>query len=102
MASTTLALVRSGHHGHGSDLPWQVVVGYVAVGLIGWLVTAILVIRHEQAKTGKPADSDDKIVAVFAGAITLIGWPLVIVAVGIWKAIEAFTRQPVDMTKTRR
>lgn len=102
MASTPLALVRSGHHGHGGEVPWQFVVGYAAVGLIGWLVTAILVIRHEQAKTGKPADADDKIVAVFAGSITFVAWPLVIVAVGIWKAIEAFTHQPVDMTKSRR
>lgn len=102
MASSTLALVRSNHHGHGSDVPWQIVVGYIVVGLIGWLVTAILVIRHEQAKTGKTADADDKIVAVMTGLLTFVGWPLVLIGVGVWKAIETFIRQPVDLTKQER
>lgn len=102
MASSTLALVRSTHHGHGGDVPWQFVVDYAAIGLIGWFVTAILVIRHEQVKSGNPADADDKVVAVVTGAITFVGWPLVIVAVSVWKAIEAFTRQPVNLTKSNR
>lgn len=102
MASSMLALVRSNHHGHGSDVPWQFIVGYVTIGLIGWLITAILFVRHEQAKTDKPADADDKVMAVMTGMITFVGWPLVIVAVGVWKAIGTFTRQPVNMTKSRR
>lgn len=102
MASTPLALVHSNHHGHGGDVPWQFVVGYIAIGLIGWLVTAIVVLRHEQAESNKPADTDDKIMAVFTGAGTFIGWPLVIVGYGIWKIVERFVRQPVDMAKRGR
>ncbi|MEU6990386.1 hypothetical protein ABZ953_06945 [Streptomyces sp. NPDC046465] len=102
MAASTFTPVHSNHHGNGGDVPWQIIVGYIAVGLIGWLVTAVLVIRHEQAKSGKPADVDDKIMAVAMGLVTCVGWPLVIVGYGVWKAIEAFTRQPVNMTKRDR
>lgn len=99
--SVSLALVHSGH-GHGNDAPWQVVVAYIAVGLIGWLITAIAVLRHEQAKSDEPVTADGKFMAVMAGLITCVGWPLVIVGLGVWKAIDAFARQPVNMTKSRR
>ncbi|MFI1485768.1 hypothetical protein [Streptomyces sp. NPDC020747] len=99
MASATLALIRSNHHGHGSDVPWQFIVGYIAIGLVAWFVTAVLVLRHDQAKKGRPVDSEDRFVAVFSGLVSFIGWPLVVVGYGIWRAVEHYTRQPVDLTK---
>ena len=102
MASTPLALVHSNHHGHGVDIHWQYVVAYTAIGLLGWLVTAVLVLRHEQATKNKPIDADDKIMAVFTGAGTFVGWPFVLIGFGIWRIVERFVRPPVNMAKRDR
>ncbi|GAA4824414.1 hypothetical protein [Streptomyces ziwulingensis] len=102
MDSTALALIRSNHHGRGGDVPWQVVVGYIAIGLIGWVITATLFLRHEQAKSSKTVDSDAKVMAVLMGMTAAIGWPLAVVGFGIWKIVERFISDPVAMTKRDR
>ncbi|WP_282790916.1 hypothetical protein [Streptomyces sp. CC224B] len=80
-------------------MPWQYVVGYIAIGLFAWLVTAILILRRDLTGSGEPIDNDEKILAVMMGLVTAAVWPLALVGFAIWKLIGHFVRQPVSMTK---
>lgn len=99
MASTTIALVRSHHHGHSSDVPWPWIVGYIAIGLIAWVIAAVLLVRHEQAASAHPVDGEQRGMAVVGGMVAGIAWPLGLVAYGVWRIVQRLTTPRVDLTK---
>ncbi|MYY79770.1 MULTISPECIES: hypothetical protein [unclassified Streptomyces] len=100
MATTVIPINTS--DSHGGDIPWQYVVGYITIGLIVWLITAILILRHDLTDSGEPIDNDEKILAVMMGLVTAAVWPLALVGFAIWKIVERAIRQPVNMTKRDR
>lgn len=99
-------IIPSGHHHGGSDVSWPWIVGYIAVGLIVWVVAAIVLIRHEKAEAaangyGQP-DKDYAVLAILGGSIAALGWPLAAVGYVVWLIVRRFTRNRVDLDKRRQ
>lgn len=99
MASTTVIIPVHSGHGHGSDVPWPWIAGYIAIALIVWLGVAVACVRRQQAQSSQPIDNDDKIEAVLAGMTAAIGWPLTLVGYGIWRIVQRLTAPRIDLTK---
>lgn len=92
------AIIHSHHHSSQIPTPW--LLGYITIGILAWLATAIILIRHEQATSHEPADNDTKFMAIVGGLIGGIAWPLAIIGGAIWLIIQRLT-QPTP-TKTTR
>ncbi|MEU1284938.1 hypothetical protein [Kitasatospora sp. NPDC005856] len=71
---------------HGSGMPTEYVIGYIAIALIVWIVTAVLLARYD--------DNSDTGLAVMAGAAAAIGWPLVVLGLPVWLLARAASRKP--------
>ena len=85
-----------GSHGRDVDISWPWIVGYIAIGLIVWVVVAIVLIRHEKAQVAvngyEHSGKDCAVLAILGGSIAALGWPLVTVGYVVWLIVRRFTR----------
>ncbi|MFE1767249.1 hypothetical protein ACFW81_23900 [Streptomyces angustmyceticus] len=96
-----------GSHGRDVDIPWPWIVGYITVGLVAWIVAAIVITRHEKAEIAasdyrSSFDKDDSVMALVIGMLAGALWPLSIAGYGVWLVVQRFTRDRVDLTKEQR
>ncbi|MFJ8677278.1 hypothetical protein [Streptomyces sp. NPDC093589] len=100
-------IVIPGHsHGGDIDIPWLWIVGYAAVGVIAWIVAAIILTRHGKAEAESPYGSsftkDDAAMSIVAGMVAGAVWPLTIAAYGVWRIVRHFTQDRVSLSKGQR
>ncbi|WP_394436275.1 hypothetical protein [Streptomyces sp. SGAir0957] len=96
--ATSVILARH-HHGNDVDIPWPYWTGYIAIGLMVWLVAAALVARHMRAETEKDLTSEDLITATAMGFCAAIMWPLTLVGAAVWKVLTRLVLPRVNLTK---
>jgi predicted Co/Zn/Cd cation transporter (cation efflux family) len=89
--------------GHGSEVPAEYVVVYVAVALVVWFVVTLYAARHlarteprplvPAGETAPKAPTGGQIgEAVFIGFMAAFLWPASAVAGGLWLAVRHMTR----------
>lgn len=98
----TSVIVTRHHHGDDLNIPWPYWTGYIAIGLIVWLVAAIIFARHEQADSDKDMGAEDLAIAVAIGFCAAMIWPLTIAGVAVWTVLKRLVLPRVNLTKGRQ
>lgn len=90
------AIARSHHGGSGTDVPTGYVIAYVAVALLVWIGTAVVLARHTDKRGEHDYDPGE---AVALSAVAAMMWPLSAVAAGVWLLVVLATRPKTTARK---